>query len=95
MATLTHPLDALADHFELAFSEIDGQLFVSQGRCVDLLLDLFCATHDDAVRRVISGGLSEIRHLNIVRGSDLRACLLLAAAFSASEPAPVDAETGQ
>ena len=83
--TLTYQHDTLVDQFEAAFAEIDGQVYMSQGRCVDILLDLYCATGDDVLRRVISDGLNEIRCVNLVRGVDLRACLLLVAALSASE----------
>jgi hypothetical protein len=58
---------------------------MSQGRCVDILLDLYCATGDDVLRRVISDGLNEIRWVNLVRCVDMRACLLLVAALSVSE----------
>ena len=84
--TLSHQHDTLADQFEAAFNEIDGQVYMSQGRCVDILLDLYCATGEDVLRRVISDGLNEIRCVNLVRSLDMRACLLLAAALSASEP---------
>jgi len=84
--TLTHQHDTLADQFDAAFTEIDGQVYMSQGRCVDILLDLYCATGDDVLRRVISDGLNEIRCVNLVRSLDMKACLLLVAALSASEP---------
>jgi hypothetical protein len=48
-------------------------------------IDLHCATGDDVLRRVISDGLNEIRGVNLVRSLDMRACLLLVAALSASE----------
>ena len=86
MTTLTHRPSALVDQFEAAFTEIDGQVYVSQTRCVDILLDLYTATHDDVVRHVLSDGLNEIRHVNLVRASDMRACLLLAAAVEAPGP---------
>ena len=84
--TLTHHHDTLAEHFEAAFAELDGQVYISQGRCVDILLDLYCATGDDVLRRVISDGLNEIRHVNLVRCFDMRACLLLVTALSSPSP---------
>jgi hypothetical protein len=50
----------LADQFEMAFLEIDVQAYISQGRCVDILLDLYCATEDDVLRRVISDGCAAL-----------------------------------
>ena len=91
MNTLTYQSDALADQFEAAFTEMDGQVYVSQGRCVDILLDIYCAARDDVVRHVVSDGLNEIRFVNLVPASDMRACLLLAAAVSVVEPMLVEA----
>lgn len=88
--TLTHQSDVLADQLESAFAEFVAQEYISQGRCVDILLDLYCSTDDDVLRRVISDGLNEIRHVNLVPGFDMRACLLLVAALS-SRSTEVDA----
>jgi hypothetical protein len=79
---LTHLQDALAAQLGAAFAELAASDFISQGRCVDILLDLYCATEDDVLRRVISDGLDEIRHVKLVRCFDMRACLLLVTALS-------------
>ncbi|MEO5840541.1 MAG: hypothetical protein ABIQ73_25325 [Acidimicrobiales bacterium] len=86
--TLTHRHDALADQLAAAFIEFGAQDYLSQARWVDILLDLFCATEDDVLRRVISDSLNEIRHVNLVRCFDMRACLLLVTALSSPSPVP-------
>ncbi|MEO8693966.1 MAG: hypothetical protein ABI658_10650 [Acidimicrobiales bacterium] len=81
-ATLTHRHDPVADQLAAAFTELAAQDYISQGRGVDIFLDLYVATEDDVLRRVISDGLNEIRHVNLVRCFDMRACLLVFTALS-------------
>ena len=50
-------------------------MLLSQGHCVNVLLDLYSATEDFAIRWAISDRLNEIRFLSAVEGDDLRADL--------------------
>ena len=58
-----------------AIEAIGDQLLLSQGRCVDLLLDLYCATDDVGLRWSIADRLSEISHLTAVLAVDICADL--------------------
>ena len=58
-----------------AIEAIGDQLLLSQGRCVDVLLDLYCATDDVGLRWSIADRLSEISHLSAVLAVDIRADL--------------------
>ena len=60
----------------------------------NVVLDLFSATRDDVLRRVIGGFLREIRHVNLVRGNDMRASLLVIEALSTPELAFLDGSVG-
>ena len=74
---------AQIDH---ALAQIGDQQLLSQGRCVDQLLDLFTSTEDPVVRAAIGAVLDEIRLVTAVRARDMRSDLLLLAAI-------VDVET--
>jgi hypothetical protein len=54
---------------------LEGNLLVSQERCVDGLLDLYNAVSNDLVRQLVAGMIDEIRHLSAVRAGALRAQL--------------------
>ena len=54
---------------------IGDQLVLSQGHCVDVLLDLYCATDDVGLRWSIADRLREISHLSAVLAEDIRADL--------------------
>ena len=58
--TITEIVDA-------ALNWISDQEYLSQSRCLDVLLDLFQATTDPFVRWSIADRLSEIRFVQIVR----------------------------
>jgi hypothetical protein len=60
---------------EAALVWIDDQTLLSQGHCVNVLLDLYCATDDFALRWAIAERLSDIRFLNAVDADDMRADL--------------------
>src|SRR5688572_19117993 len=49
-----------------ALEAIGDQVLLSQGRCVDVLLDLYCATDDIGLRWSIAERLHEISHLTAV-----------------------------
>ena len=54
---------------------IGDQLVLSQGHCVDVLLDLYCATDDVGLRWSIADRLRDISHLSAVLAEDIRADL--------------------
>ena len=58
-----------------ALEAIGDQVLLSQGRCVDVLLDLYCATDDIGLRWSIAERLHEISHLTAVLAEDIRADL--------------------
>lgn len=60
---------------EQAMVLISDQAFVTQSRCVDLLLDLLQSTSDSFIRRLITDQLRDIRYAGVVRGDDMRASL--------------------
>jgi len=61
---------------------VADQLVLSQGRCVDYLLDLLNLTTEPAVRAELLGCLDAIRKLSAVEGSLFRATLdTVSAAF--------------
>ena len=64
-----HKISAIAD---AAMAWIGDQVLLSQGRCVDVLLDLHLATDDLAVRWTIEDRLSEIRFVGAVRADEMR-----------------------
>lgn len=65
---------------------LDGQLVVSQSRCVDGLLDLYNLTESDAARRVLAGALDDVRHISMVESASiLRQLRLVSAVLSVEE----------
>lgn len=71
-----------------AMTWIGTQPFLSQARCVDVLLDLYRATPDEFVQWCIVERLRDIRFLNAVVGDDMRADLAAIVAL-AGEIEPV------
>jgi len=57
------------------FRSIGDQVLLSQGHCVNVLLDLYTATDDYSLRWAIAERLDDIRFLNAVDADDLRADL--------------------
>jgi hypothetical protein len=83
-----------SDHFvallDAAFREVGDQVMVTQGRCVDHLLDLFNATRNVVLRRLIIKALESVRSLRVVRAEDIHTALCVVAAaanveFAAAE----------
>lgn len=68
-------------------SALEGQLLISQDRCVDHLLDLFNSAPTDVVRRLVVDVMDSIRHLSAVRTDEIRAELDQLAAAAAVETA--------
>lgn len=58
-----------------AIEAIGHQVLLSQGRCVDVLLDLYCATDDVGLRWSIADRLRDISHVTAVLAEDMRADL--------------------
>ena len=77
--------DGLVGLLDAVLTEVAGQQLISQSRCVDWLLDLFNLTEVAGLRDVVAECLAEIRHLNVVRGKDMQAALLLISAAAAIE----------
>ncbi len=70
-----------------ALAWIGGQTLLSQGRCVDVLLDLYDAADDDFVQWCITERLSAIRFLNAVDGGEMRGDLAVIGALTLPAPA--------
>ena len=70
-----------------ALAKIAGQVLLSQGRCVDILLDLFNVTTEPSIQVLIGERLNDIRHLRAVEADEFRADLYAVAAISAAEAA--------
>jgi hypothetical protein len=83
MPTLTED-HHLTEIIEVAQSWISDQAYLSQSRCVDVLLDLFQATHDPFVLWAIADELSAIRFVRTVRGDAMRAALAAITNMSAA-----------
>jgi hypothetical protein len=81
----------LTDIAEAALVRIGDQALLSQGHCVNVLLDLYTATEDVGLRWTIAERLNDIRFLNAVEGdeirADLSAILAIAVADSVCWPA--------
>jgi hypothetical protein len=72
---------------DTALAAIDGQMLLSQGRCVDVLLDLFNVTTEPSIQVLIGERLDDIRHLRAVEADEFRADLYAVAAIAAAEAA--------
>ncbi|MEO8692348.1 MAG: hypothetical protein ABI658_02465 [Acidimicrobiales bacterium] len=74
MTTMTHStqIERIA---RPAIAAIGDQVLLSQGRCVDVFLDLYCATDDVGLRWSIADRLTDISHLTAVLADDMRADL--------------------
>ena len=54
---------------------LEGQLLISQDRCVDGLLDVYNAAPSGAVRKLVSSAITDIQHLSAVRTTDMATTL--------------------
>jgi hypothetical protein len=79
--------DGIAGIVDVALANIDGQVLLSQGRCVDVLLDLFNVTSEASIQVLIGERLDDIRHLRAVEADEFRADLYAVAAIAAAEAA--------
>jgi len=75
MLTTTTNNQEVIDLASAAIDRIGDQLLVSQGHCVNVFLDLYCATNDYALRWAIAERLDDIRFVNVVEADDMRADL--------------------
>ena len=79
--------EGIAAIVDAALADTAGQVLLSQGRCVDLLLDLFNVTSEPSIQVLIGERLEDIRHLRAVLAEEFRADLYAVAAISAAEAA--------
>jgi hypothetical protein len=75
----------IIDIAEAALERVGDQALLSQGHCVNMLLDLYCATEDFAIRWAIADRLNEIRFLSAVEGDDIRADLAAIIAIASAD----------
>jgi hypothetical protein len=54
---------------------LEGQLLISQDRCVDGLLDVYNSAPSDAIRDLATTAMADIQHLSAVRANDMAAAL--------------------
>jgi hypothetical protein len=84
------PATTISEIVDAALASRDHQVLLSQGRCVDVLLDLYGATDDVGLRWSIADRLDEIRFLNAVEAgefrADLAAILAIASSLALDEP---------
>jgi hypothetical protein len=73
--TNTSTNEAIRGIADRALAWIGDQILLTQGHCVDVLLDLLLATDDPSVRDTIEGRLSDIRFMSMVEADELRADL--------------------
>ena len=78
---------ALAAILGEAVTWVTGQELLSQGRCVDILLDLYRASDDEFVQWCIAERLRDIRFLHSIDAGDMQADLAIIAALC-GEPEP-------
>jgi hypothetical protein len=83
----TQPRPDFMAQLDTAISEAQGQLVLSQGRCVDHLLDLYNESGHPAVRSAVSFALDGIRRLTAVRADEFVDNLRLIAAVAEIEGA--------
>jgi hypothetical protein len=81
--------DGIAGIVDAALADIAGQVLLSQGRCVNVLLDLFTVTTDPSIQALIGERLDDIRFLRAVEADEFRADLYAVAAIAAAEAALV------
>ena len=81
----------IVDIAETALGWIGDQTMLTQGHCVNVFLDLYCATEDFALRWAIADRLDDIRFLNAVEGDDMRADLAAIVSIASAE-VPSDLE---
>lgn len=79
--------DGIARVVDAALDKIGGQVLLSQGRCVDVLLDLFNVTNETSIQVLIGERLDDIRHLRAVEADEFRADLYAVAAIASAEAA--------
>jgi hypothetical protein len=75
MQTVTNTFTQIERIARPAIEAIGDQLLLSQGRCVDVLLDLYCATDDVGLKWSIADRRRDISHVTSVMAEDLRADL--------------------
>jgi hypothetical protein len=79
--------DGIASIVDAALAGIAGQILLSQGRCVDVLLDLFNVTTEPSIQVLIGERIDDIRHLRAVEADEFRADLYAVTAIATAEAA--------
>lgn len=74
-ATTKGSADAFAKALTALAGMLEGQVLVSQDRCVDGFLDLFNAAPNELVRRLVGEAIDDVRHVRTIRSEDVRATL--------------------
>jgi hypothetical protein len=69
----TTQLNTITTIADEAIAWIGDQVLLSQGHCVNVLLDMYTATDDVGLRWSIAERLDEIRFLSMVEAKELRA----------------------
>jgi hypothetical protein len=75
----------IAEIVDAAMSSISDQAYLTQSRCVDVLLDLFQATDDPFTRWSIADRLSDIRFIGTVPGDVMRSSLAAVVEIAAAD----------
>jgi hypothetical protein len=83
--TSTTTRSEFLDRLDAAIADVHGQCLLSQGRCVDHLLDLFNLTSDPVVRAAVTFAIDDIRRLSAVRAEELVDGLRMIAAVAEIE----------
>ena len=78
---------SLAAILDRALTWATGQELLSQGPCVDILLDLYRASDDEFVQWCIAERLRDIRFLHSIDAGEMQADLAIIAALC-GEPEP-------
>ncbi len=66
---------------------LEGQVLMSQDRCIDGLLDIYNAAPTEVVRQLVIEIMDDIRHLSSVKTEDIKAELEELAAAASVENA--------
>jgi hypothetical protein len=66
---------SFTEQLDAAYRKAESEDFISQGHCVDVLLDLMTATEEPTVRQLVMECLTVIRHANLVRADAIRGVL--------------------
>lgn len=72
LMTVAHRTALFDEELDRLHDLLDGQILVSQDRCIDALLDLYNAAPGKLARELIGEMISDIRFVSAVRSQLLR-----------------------